>query len=230
MASAVRTSGPTTRSVHALSHFIETDFYAAVPGLVFPGGCDPAYPLIACQWRNACPYIPDNCVRLDRFAKICRYSVHRTGGDRLSSHGSRSLQIADRSANGCCRQQGSWSSALQAGELAVGPRRILLGQDRILFQQLLELRGEEGGTEIKPLVLIATELGQQLQLLGRLHALRNHLQGQTMRERDDRAHDRGVLPERSHLLDEAAIDLELVDRKAAQIAHARVAGAEVIDR
>src|SRR6185437_6245528 len=74
------------------------------------------------------------------------------------------------------------SSSLQAGELAVGSRRILVGEDRILPQQLLEPRGEEGGTEIEALVLVAAELGEQLQLLGRLHALRNHLQRQAMGE------------------------------------------------
>ena len=31
-----------------LLHFIKTDLYAAVPGLIFGSGCDPAYPLIAC--------------------------------------------------------------------------------------------------------------------------------------------------------------------------------------
>src|SRR5271168_3443759 len=51
-----------------------------------------------------------------------------------------------------------------------------------------------------------------------------------MGERDDCAHDGSVLRARSHLLDKAAVDLELVDRKATQVAHAGVAGAEVIDR
>ena len=31
-------------------------------------------------------------------------------------------------------------------------------------------------------------------------------------------------------VDEHAVDLEFVDREAAQVAHARVAGAEVVDR
>ena len=53
--SAMRASGPTTRPAHTLSHFIEADFHTAVPGLVLLGGRDPAYPLIACQRRNARP-------------------------------------------------------------------------------------------------------------------------------------------------------------------------------
>src|SRR6185312_140165 len=44
---AMRTSGPTTRSAHAFTHFIKADRNAAVPGLVLLGGCDPTYPLIA---------------------------------------------------------------------------------------------------------------------------------------------------------------------------------------
>ncbi len=96
--STMRASGPTTRPAHALSHFIETYFYAATPGLIFPGGCDPAYPLIACQWRDARPHVCDDCVGLDRVAKICRHPVYRTGRNRLSSHGSRSLQVNAKKA------------------------------------------------------------------------------------------------------------------------------------
>ena len=94
----MRTSGPTARSAHAFSHLIETDLYAAVPGVVFPGGRDPAYPLIACQWRNARPDIRDNRVGRDGFAKVRRHPVHRAGSDRSSSHGSRSVQVIYRSA------------------------------------------------------------------------------------------------------------------------------------
>src|SRR6185437_2389129 len=98
--SAMRTSRPTARPAHPFSHFIESDFYAAVPGLVFPGGCDPAYPLIARQWGNARPYIRDNCVGFDRPAKIWRHPVHCTGSDRLSSH-----------SNGLSPIQSYWYSA-----------------------------------------------------------------------------------------------------------------------
>src|SRR5580658_6340757 len=57
------------------------------------------------------------------------------------------------SLRGSRRHGGSGSSALQTGELAVGSHRILLGQARILSQQLLELRREEGGAEVEALVL-----------------------------------------------------------------------------
>src|SRR6185312_9455137 len=92
--SAVRASGPAARSAHAFPHFIEADFYAAISGLVLLGGRDPAYPLIARQWRNTRPYIRDSLIRLNRFAKVGRHPVHRSGGDWLSSHGPTSLHAA----------------------------------------------------------------------------------------------------------------------------------------
>ena len=51
-----------------------------------------------------------------------------------------------------------------------------------------------------------------------------------MRERDDRSHDRGVVGPRYQLGDEPPVDLQLVDREASQVAHAGIAGAEVVDR
>ena len=63
--SAMRTSGPTTGAPHAFSHFIEADFYPAVARLFLPGGCDPAYPLIAREWGDRSPDIRDRRIRLD---------------------------------------------------------------------------------------------------------------------------------------------------------------------
>src|ERR1700722_1741483 len=51
-----------------------------------------------------------------------------------------------------------------------------------------------------------------------------------MGERDDRAHDGRIFRPRHHFTDEASIDLQFVDRQAPQIAHAGIAGAEVVDR
>src|SRR5579883_3253788 len=94
----MRTSRPAARAAHAFSHLDETDFYAAGPGLVLLGGCHPAYPFIPCQWRDARPDTHDNLVGRDGVAKIRWHRVHRTGSDRLSSHGRRSLQAANRCA------------------------------------------------------------------------------------------------------------------------------------
>jgi hypothetical protein len=82
--SPVRTSRPTTGSAHAFSHFVETDDYTAISGLVLFSGCDPANPLIAREWRNACPYVGDNWVGFDCFAKILRHLVDSTGGGHLT--------------------------------------------------------------------------------------------------------------------------------------------------
>lgn len=67
--------------------FHQDRLLCAVPGLVFLGGCDPAYPLIACWWRDARAYICDNWVRLNRLSKSYRHSVDCAGSDRLSGHG-----------------------------------------------------------------------------------------------------------------------------------------------
>src|SRR5437763_5847713 len=53
---------------------------------------------------------------------------------------------------------------------------------------------------------------------------------QAVRQRDDGANDRCVLRAPGHLLDKAAVDFQLVNRKAPQVAHARIPGAEIIDR
>src|SRR5207302_4393826 len=76
----------------------------------------------------------------------------------------------------------------------------------------------------------AAETLEQGELLFSFHALGDHLQMQAVRQRHDRFHDRGIVGPRYQLGDEAAIDLQLVDRKAAPVTHARVAGAEVVDR
>ena len=64
----------------------------------------------------------------------------------------------------------------------------------------------------------------------RLDALGDDAQAQAVRERDDRFHDRGVVRVRHEFAHEAAIDLEFVEREAPQVAQARIARAEIVDR
>ena len=71
---------------------------------------------------------------------------------------------------------------------------------------------------------------QEQVLLGGLHAFRRHLHAEAAAEADHGVHDRrgvGGLLDREH---EAAVDLELVEREAAQIEQARIAGAEIVER
>src|SRR5260221_4959473 len=119
-------------------------------------------------------------------------------------------------------------------QLAVRAPRIELGQFRLIIapgaDQRLEVRHGQGLAVVKALALIAPQRLQKLELLGRFDAFRHHFQFQAMSERDDRAHDGGILGSRHDLADESPVDLQLVDRKSPQIAHAGVAGAEGVDR
>ena len=71
---------------------------------------------------------------------------------------------------------------------------------------------------------------QEQLLVGGLHAFRRHLHAEAAAEADHRVHDGcgvGGLFDAQH---EAAVDLELVERQAAQIEQARIAGAEIVER
>lgn len=101
--------------------------------------------------------------------------------------------------------------ALRAVRIGLGKlrRRVSLSAD-----QRLELRGGQGGAEVKSLVLIAAEGLQEIELLGGFDAFRHHLQPQAMRQRNDGTHDGSVVGPGHDLADEASIDLEFVDGKS----------------
>src|ERR1700680_4680500 len=90
--------------------------------------------------------------------------------------------------------------------------------------------GRQRTAEVVALRELATVPGQYLQLPESLNALRHHAKIQTPCERQNRAHDRLVRAAPVDLADEAAVDLDRVDRQPSQIAQARVSGAEVIDQ
>ena len=71
---------------------------------------------------------------------------------------------------------------------------------------------------------------QELALRLGLDALGHHLDLQRVGERDDGRDDGALVAVGGQLGDEAAVDLHLVHREAAQVGKARVAGAEVVDR
>src|SRR6185437_5443246 len=120
-----------------------------------------------------------------------------------------------------------------AGELAV--RAIGFGTRLGILRplpgthQLGELAGRQRRAEMESLVLIAAEGAQELELLGGLDPLGDHFELQAVRQGDDGLDDGGIYLA-LEIPDEGAVDLQLVDREAAQIVDARVAGAEVIDR
>jgi hypothetical protein len=65
--------------------------------------------------------------------------------------------------------------------------------------------------------VLAAVLLQQGVLPFRLHALRHHRQLQAVRQRDDRRHDGAVFRTLFQVLDEGAVDLDLLDREALQV-------------
>ena len=71
-------------------------------------------------------------------------------------------------------------------------------------------------TLLEALVLVAAQHLQELELLGGFDAFGDDLEIERVAERDDRAHDRGVVIAGGHFADEGAVDLELVDREALQ--------------
>src|SRR5581483_2438368 len=97
-------------------------------------------------------------------------------------------------------------------------------------QVMLEgVRRERLAVEIA-LVFPAAERAQEVELLGPLDAFGDEAQAQAVRERRDGAHDGGVVRVPGKVADEGLVDLELLQAKALEVAQARIAGAEVVDR
>src|SRR5690606_18277594 len=94
--------------------------------------------------------------------------------------------------------------------------REFLGAQRCAIQEALKL--------------VACILPQEGELLVRFDALGDDLQAQIVAERDDRANDRRIVRVSRDILHEGTIHLQPVDRKAFEIAQARIAGSEVVDR
>ncbi len=113
------------------------------------------------------------------------------------------------------------------------PDGVVLGQivAAVGFpDQALEIRGGQRAAEMIALIFVASGRLQKLKLGRRLHSLGDDLEPQAVCERDDGADNGCVLRTADDVIDEHPVDLELVDREAAQITHARIAGAEVVHR
>ena len=66
------------------------------------------------------------------------------------------------------------------------------------------------------------------QLVDQLHAFGHHTHVEVVRQRDDGAHDDGVVGAVADVVDEASVDLEAVDRQRADVAQAGEAASIVI--
>ena len=84
--------------------------------------------------------------------------------------------------------------------------------------------------EIVTLALGAAVLQKSGKLLRCLHALCDHAHIQTPAHADHQADDRGIAGARGNVAHERLVDLQCIDREALQMAQARIARAEVIQR
>src|SRR5687768_5906487 len=87
-----------------------------------------------------------------------------------------------------------------------------------------------GAADQIALDLVAAFGTQHFELLGRLHAFGEHRDAEAAAEADDRADDRSRLGVVDHVLNEAAVDLDLVEREHPEIAQRRITGAEIVHR
>src|SRR5882672_3446267 len=99
---------------------------------------------------------------------------------------------------------------------------------------LLQHRGETYGVDRASakiaLIGLAAERSQEIELCLGFNPLRDHDHAQALGQVDDRLDDRRIVQIVRQVLDEAAVDLEFVDREALQIIQAGIAGAEIVDR
>src|ERR1051326_7321070 len=86
-----------------------------------------------------------------------------------------------------------------------------------LEQNLLEILDRRRLAEVIALHLVAAFCDQQLELLRSLDALGHHGDVERQRQVDDRLDDRHRLAALGDVVDERSVDLDLVERKAAQI-------------
>src|SRR5882724_988871 len=121
--------------------------------------------------------------------------------------------------------QTCWSSSpvgTDASKPAMGARTVVIQRIgcclRFRPHQFLVVTRIQWRTQVEALVLVASVALQKLHLLAGLHALGNDLQPQTVRKTDDALHDGGGFRARFEVLDEAAVDFQLVEREAVQTA------------
>ena len=93
-----------------------------------------------------------------------------------------------------------------------------------------ELVGRQRTAEQVALQLLAAGQAELFRLLGRFDALGRDGHAEPLGDVADGADDDAVVVARRQVLDEGAVDLDLVEGEAAQVAQRRIAGAEVVER
>src|SRR5579862_8579220 len=118
----------------------------------------------------------------------------------------------------------SWpAEATSPGPRSTGATRRVAGRRATRLpagvgrQKLFERRRGERPAEQEALGRLAAERPQPLQLVGRLHALGDHLQADAAGQAGDGGHHRRVLGARPEAGDEAAIDLDQVEGESLEV-------------
>src|SRR5690606_18676338 len=101
---------------------------------------------------------------------------------------------------------------------------------RACRNQPVQRLARSGPREQEALHLLTAREPQQHPLLLRLDTLRQQGQVERAAERDNGLHQRLAAGMAAEWLDEALVDLELVELEALQIGQARIAGAEIVKR
>ena len=153
----------------------------------------------------------------------------------LSDPGLRHARIRRVAARDQCpgpqsRHQPWWSRSTARLGLEIvflGTRRI---DDEARHRDLAgDLLGDRA-REIIALQMRRARHAQRLNLRLGLDAFSDDAQAKRTREVDDRVDDRGAFALAAHAVDEAAIDLQRIEREFADIVEARIAGAEIVER
>src|ERR1700678_2155117 len=130
---------------------------------------------------------------------------------------------ATRRSSPACTRAAKWSHlANRCGGIAdPRPRRQAQNLDK-------RIRGDRR-THEKSLNGIAALGLEEFELCLGCHAFGDDLETQVVPERNNGAHDRGIVRILADVRDKGAIDLQRIERKALQIIQRTVAGTEVID-
>src|SRR4051812_5587481 len=84
--------------------------------------------------------------------------------------------------------------------------------------------------EIKALEMRGAGGAERHDLRFGLDPFRDHAEPQGAAEMDDRMDDRRTLALAAHAVDEAAVDLQAIERELADVVEAGIAGAEIVER
>ena len=97
------------------------------------------------------------------------------------------------------------------------------------FHAARVLGGIGGGNQIA-LCLVASQLGENAQLIDRFHTLGGHDKPEPVRELDDRSNDQSAVARAVDVGHKRLLDLDVGEGKVAQLQEGRIAGPEIVDR